>query len=416
MKVLTQEYKERWTTVSKTLFRVVCTYFVLYILLMFLSPLFETPYRWIGKTIFKINYEYEVSGNGSGDHTFAYLTLFVTVILTFLTVSIWSILDRNRKSYNKLLYWFLVFLRMILVAAMLFYGFVKIFKLQFPSASLTHLLDPLGNFSPMGLAWTYMGFSKGFNVFVGFLEVLGGLLLIPRRTQTLGSFIVIGVMTQVAIMNFCYDIPVKLFSVHLVLMALVIFATDHRFIRVFIKNKAVEAYQYYHPIKSTKYHKIIFRTKSIVLLILVSFISFNFYTTESHRGNNRKKPLLYGIWEASHFIKNGDTLLPLITDDYRWRYLIVDLKEEATVKTMDDLNHPYKFVTDSTSQKIMIYKKDSESEEYNFDYKNPNSEFLQLDGIIESDTLHILFSRKDHTKFNLNARGFNWINERPYNK
>ena len=416
MKILTQEYKEHWSTLSKVLFRLLFTYFVLYILLALVSPLFETPYRWIGKAIFGINYEYEVSGNGSGDHTFAYITLFVNAVSTFIIFIFWNILDRKRKSYNKLLYWFLVFLRIVIVASMLLYGFVKIFKLQFPSASLTHLLDPLGDFSPMGLAWTYMGFSKGFNVFVGFLEVLGGLLLIPRRTQTLGSFIVIGVMTQVAVMNFCYDIPVKLFSIHLVLMALVIFITDNRFLNVFIKNKAVEKYNYYHPVKNAKYHKVVFWIKSIGLFIIVSFISFNFYTTESHRGNNRKKPLLYGIWEASYFIKNGDTLQPLITDNFRWRYLIVDLKDEATVKTMDDLKHQYKFITDSTSQKVMIHKKDSDSEDYNFNYKHPNYEFLQLDGIIESDTLHIIFSKKDHEKFNLNSRGFNWINERPYNR
>jgi hypothetical protein len=416
MKILTQEYKEQWNTSSKVLFRLLFTYFVLYILLAFLSPLFETPYRWIGKMVFGINYEYEVSGNGSGDHTFAYITLFVNAVSTFVIFIFWTLIDAKRKSYNKLLYWFLVFLRVVIVAAMLLYGFVKIFKLQFPSASLTHLLDPLGDLSPMGLAWTYMGFSKGFNVFVGFLEVLGGLLLIPRRTQTLGSFIVIGVMTQVAVMNFCFDIPVKLFSVHLVLMALVIFITDNRFLNVFIRNKAVEKYNYYHPVKNTKYHKVIFWIKSIGLFILVSFISFNFYTTESHRGNNRKKPALYGIWEASSFIKNGDTLQPLITDYYRWRYLIVDFKEEAIVKTMDDLKYHYKFIPDSTSKKIMIHKKTSVSEEYNFDYKNPNSEFLQLNGIIESDTLSIIFTRIDHEKFNLNARGFNWINERPYNK
>jgi hypothetical protein len=416
MKLLSQEYRENWNTASKILFRAVLVYFVLYMLLMLLSPLFEVPYRWIGKTIFKINYEYEVSGNGSGDHTFAYLTLFVTVVLSAVLIVIWSILDRKRKSYNKLFYWFLVFLRVVLIAAMLLYGFVKVFKLQFPSASLTHLLDPLGDFSPMGLAWTYMGFSKGFNVFVGSLEVLGGLLLIPRRTQTLGSFIIIGVMTQVAVMNFCYDIPVKLFSIHLVLMALIIFATDHRFLKVFIKNKAVAPYQFYHPIKDAQYHKIIFWVKSIALVLLVSFMSFNFYTTERNRGIDRKKPQLYGIWEATYFIKNGDTLPPLTTDNYRWRYLIVDLKDKATVKTMDDLKHPYTFITDSSSHKIRMHKKDIESEDYNFNYTNPNSSFLELDGIIESDTLHIIFAKKDHNEFNLNARGFNWINERPYNK
>ncbi|WP_034059558.1 DoxX family protein [Lacinutrix jangbogonensis] len=416
MRLLTQDYRADWHTLSKVLFRLVFTYFVLYILFTFLGGVLETPFRWIGNVVFGIDYDYEVSGNGSGDHTFAYLSLFVSALSTVAVVSIWSLLDSKRKSYNKLQYWFLVFLRVVLIAAMLLYGFVKVFKLQFPSASLTHLLDPLGDFSPMGLAWTYMGYSKGFNVFVGALEVLGGLLLIPRRTQTLGSFIIIGVMTQVAVMNFCFDIPVKLFSMHLVLMALAIFITDHRFLNVFVKNKAVESYHYYHPIKDPQYHKIILWIKSIVLFLLISFISFNFYTTASHRGENKKKPLLYGIWEASTFIKNGDTLQPLVTDDYRWRYLIVDFKEVATIKTMNDKKQRYTFIPDSSSQKIRLHQKNSESEVYNFNYKNPNSEVLELEGILALDTLQIIFSRKDHEKFNLNARGFHWINERPYNK
>ena len=414
MNALTQEYREHWTSYSKSIFRLVFLYFSLYMLLMLLSPLFEAFYRSIGNVIFNINYDYEVNGNGSGDHTFAYLTLFVTAVFTVILFILWSIVDRKRPSYNKLFYWFLVFLRVILVATMLLYGFVKIFKIQFQSASLIHLLDPLSDFTPMGLAWTYMGFSKGFNVFVGLLEVLGGLLLIPRRTQTLGAFIIIGVMTQVAVMNFCYDIPVKLFSIHLVLMALVIFVTDQRFLRVFIKNKSVEAYEYYHPIKGRKYHRVIFWIKSIGLIILVSFISFNFYTTERNRGENRKKPALYGIWEARSFIKNGDTLPPLTTDTYRWRYLIVDIKEEAIVKTMDDIKYPKTFIADTTSQKIRIHEMDSESEEYNFTYLNLGPEALKLDGIIESDTLHIIFSKIDHKKFKLNARGFHWINEQPY--
>ena len=92
MKIFTQEYKEQWNTLSKVLFRLLFTYFVLYILLALISPLFETPYRWIGKTIFGINYEYEVSGNGSGDHTFAYITLFVNVVLTFVIFVFWNLL------------------------------------------------------------------------------------------------------------------------------------------------------------------------------------------------------------------------------------------------------------------------------------------------------------------------------------
>ena len=119
MKLLTQEYREHWNTLSKVLFRLLFTYFVLYILLALLSPLFEMSYRWIGKVIFGIHYEYEVNGNGSGDHTFAYITLFVNAISTFVIVVFWNLLDRKRKSYDTLLYWFLVFLRVVLVVCFL---------------------------------------------------------------------------------------------------------------------------------------------------------------------------------------------------------------------------------------------------------------------------------------------------------
>ena len=136
----------------------------------------------------------------------------------------------------------------------------------------------------------------------------------------------------------------------------------------------------------------------------------------SHRGENRKKPLLYGIWEASSFIQNGDTLQAIVTDDFRWRYLIVDQKDKATVKTMNDIKHQYKFIADSTTQKVMIHQKGSESENYNFNYEHPNPNYLLLDGIIGSDTLDIIFTRKEHEKFNLKSRGFNWISEQPYNQ
>lgn len=415
--LLSQEYKEQWSLLSKLTFRLAFTYFVLYIFFMFTGALFETPFRWVGNSILGIEYNYDVSGYGSGDNTFAYITLFITFIFTLFIVPVWSILERHKKSYNILFYWFLAFLRLILVVTMFLYGSVKIFQIQFPQPNLMKLLEPLGNFSPMGLAWTYMGYSEGFNMFTGFMEITGALLLIPRRTQTLGAFIIMGVMTHVAVMNFMFDIPVKLLSTHLIFMALVIFMTDiKRFTNVFFTNKDTGALNYYHPINDETYHKVIFWLKSVFLFIIVIAVSFIGYQGERNQGHKRDKPFLYGIWEASYFIKNKDTLPPLITDQYRWRYLVLDFEERASVKVMNDTKLSFNFIVDSITKEIKIYKRDSVIGDFNFRYKYPNENFLQLDGIINNDTLQIILSRKDLNDFNLKSRKFHWINESPYNR
>lgn len=415
--LLTQEYREHWSFWSKLVFRLVFTYFMLYIFLMFFGSFFETPFRWIGKTVLNITYDYDVSGHGSGDNTYAYVTLFINVFLTLLIVTIWSYLDRKRNSYNILLYWFLVILRVAIVLTMFLYGAVKIFQIQFPPPNLVRLLEPLGNFSPMGLAWTYMGYSEGFNMFTGFMEVLGALLLIPRRTQTLGAFLVMGVMTHVAVMNFMFDIPVKLLSTHLIAMAGVIFMTDSkRFINLFFKNKSTAALEYYHPVEDIMFHKVIFWLKTIILSIIIIGVCFLGFQAERKQGHKREKPFLYGIWETSHFIKNKDTLQPLITDENRWRYFIIEYKDRVTVKTMTDKKRYYDIAIDSLEKRMKIYRGLSEFDDFNFTYEHPNANNLKLKGIHQGDTLEVILYRKDLGNFNLKSRGFHWINESPYNR
>ena len=204
--LLSQTYIEDWTPRNKLFFRFIFSYFILYILLMFTSGLFETPFKWIGQHILGFNYDYDVNGFGSGDNTYAYVTLFVNFCVAIIVTTLWSIFSRKRQAYNTTFYWLLVVLRFFLIASMLLYGFVKVFQIQFQQPSFIELLQPLGEFSPMGLAWNYMGYSKGFGMFAGLMEITGGLLLIYRRTSTLGAFIVIGVMTQVAMMNMMFDI------------------------------------------------------------------------------------------------------------------------------------------------------------------------------------------------------------------
>lgn len=414
---LSQEYKTEWTSSSKIFFRFIFAYFLLYILLMFTSGLFETPFRWIGKSILGFTYEFDVSGYGSGDNTYAFITLFANVVIAIIITVLWCLFLRHRKEYNKAFYWFLVVLRVFLIAAMLLYGFVKVFQIQFQHPSFIKLLQPLGDLSPMGLAWTYMGFSKGFGMFAGIMEITGGLLLIYKRTSTLGAFMIIGVMTQVAMMNLMFDIPVKLFSIHLILMAGIIFMTDiKRFTSVFIKNRSTEIYNYYHPNTSKSYHKIIGNLKKVFIPILLVAGSILGYLGQINISDINHRPHLYGIWETDSFIKNNDTIQPLITDTERWRYLIIERKGAAVVKTMTDRLVGYSFITDTTGNRITMYKRDGIKDSLNlqFNYLKPNR--LELTGIIDNDSITAVFSKKELDSIPLISRKFHWINERPYNQ
>jgi len=412
---LTQEFRVHWSFRTRLLFQFLCLYFTFYILSQFFGGLLTPLIKWVGTDILNVSGPLDRFPTGSGDTTIAYVTLFINAVFAVLGSFIWAILDRNRKAYNDFFYWFLVIVRIFLIYFMIVYGFAKIFKSQFPGPSLWRLMQPIGDMSPMGLAWTYMGHSTGFNFFAGFMEVLGGLLLIPRRTQTLGAIVIIAVMTQVAMINFFYDVPVKLFSIHLVLMGIFIFTTDiRRFVNVFILNQKIQRYQYHHPIKDKTYTQVIMWLKVALTVILIGVFATSGYSRVRNWGDKREKPPLYGIWEVQTYIKNSDTIPPLITDHARWRYMLIDYKERVSIKTMTDSTLRRSFLIDSTNAKIYLGAK--EGVDYELTYNQPNNQELRLNGIIDYDTIQIHLKAKDLSKIRLTNRGFHWINEQAYNR
>jgi hypothetical protein len=79
---------------------------------------------------------------------------------------------------------------------MIGYGAAKVISSQFPPPTLDRLMQPYGDSSPMGLLWTFMGASEPYTMFVGFAEMISGILLFPRKTSTLGALMSVGVFKQ----------------------------------------------------------------------------------------------------------------------------------------------------------------------------------------------------------------------------
>ena len=406
----TQKQAKTWTNLSKFIFRFLFSYFALFILLLFIGKFIETPLRWFSSNILNWSNDFSIESTGSGDRTFDYLRFIVNLLTSLIILLVWSMLETKKTNYCKFLYWFETILRVFLSMTMFFYGLAKVFKGQFADLNLELLVQSVGEMSPMGLAWTFMGHSMAYNIFLGGLEILGGCFLLYRRTTLLGSMLVFGIMVHIAFMNLTYDIPVKLFSIHLVVMStILLFMRKKRIIGIFFSNTAIkkEHYvSYVHNDLLLKCGKFIKKTIIIVLLLaIVLQCLIKFKATEQLRSNST----LRGIWETELFIKNQDTIPPLLTDRNRWRFLIIDLKKEAIVKKMTDSIERYEFKEDANKREIS-FSNSSHRIHQKFNYDLQATEKLTLYG----EDIKIILNKVPITKFRLLNRKFHWINESIY--
>ena len=161
-----------------------------------------------------------------GDSALRWIAVVVMLVLAAAVTAIWSYLDRHRNSHEGLLGWFRLVMRFELGLALLQYGFIKVFPLQFPTPPLALLNEPVGNASQTLLFWSVYGLHPQFVMALGWVEVITGLLLLFHRTAFCGALIAVGVTANIALLDLTFDVPVKLFSLSLVVISIVLLVPD----------------------------------------------------------------------------------------------------------------------------------------------------------------------------------------------
>lgn len=381
-----------------------------------ISGFVESFWQWL-TTFFSDNFfrhegQLSFNGRGSGDTTYDYYLLFTRLIVTFFLALFWLVLDRAKENESPLFDSLIVLLRYYLAFMMFTYGFSKVFYLQFPELNLMSLTRTYGDSSPMGLLWKFMGYSESYSIFTGLMEVLGGFLLLFRNTRILGGIITFGIMVNVFVLNMTFDVPVKLFSFHLCIIALIIVLPDlHNIIRFFILNKPTRPMPIRSYFSRKKYRLMGYGIKTILL----SYVLFNNIEgkLESQKKYGKKVPKhsLYGIYDVKNFIVNGDTLPPLTTDTLRWQQLIIDKRSSLLIK-MDGSRVGMQHEMDTVQGLISLTPYLDNELGYELEFLKKDS-LLFLKRVNEDDTLRIKALKVDREDFFLMHRGFNWINEYP---
>ena len=401
-----------------------------------------------GRELFGVEIEYRPLG--SGDTTWNYVQVFDFAVISAVFTLLWSlaawcwwrIRKRSRLGYPHLHAWLRVYVRFYLAQMMIVYGAVKVIKLQFAYPSPDTLLHTYGESSPMHLLWTFMGASDAYTWFTGAGELTAGILLCTRRTTLLGAMVTFGVMLHVAALNFCYDVPVKLFSTHLLLMSLFLMAPDLPWLtRALLLGQSTTTRGYTPLVRLRWLDWILFVVRTLVVLTFLGVTLYDSYDKSKLYGRQVPEPPLYGLWEVEEFTLNGKVRPPLTTDAGRWQRVI--FRKPLTFQKSEP-GKPRIGITNMLGKPILAAEIEVDPELMTISlskpggtqqsveppvvrllrYSEPEPGVIVLegelvflaDGSLGPKQIKVRMRHYGKDKFLLSSRGFHWINEVPYNR
>ena len=379
---------------------------------------FDSIVSWIGLHVLNIKYAFVFESKDLGDTTFNFVFLFCILIISVLGGFVWAIFYKSKNNQKTLYYFLTVVLRYYLVFILLNYGLVKLFYLQFPEPSLHRLVQTYGNSSPMGLAWTFLGFSKGYNIFMGLSELMC-LFLLFRRTQTFGLIITLAVTLNVFLINIFYDIPLKIITAHLVICTLFLLFHDlKKLYAFFFKNDKTSLSLIDSPrfLKFGKVKSMIYTFKVMFVISILILAFFKLKNRQEVLHGTFKKSQFYGIYDVMSYKVNGKFISLESKLENRWKYLIMQYKGQCEFIDSKDESSFFNVSLDSINSSIQFFRIDNSSNFTEFKYKKLDKKNLVFNGLIQGDSVEIIFRVLKEPDFLLLNRGFNLINEKPFNR
>lgn len=180
---------------------------------------------------------------------------------------------------------------------MLLYGFAKLNGSQFTVLD-SELDKPLGEVSGFWLTWHYFGYSPVYGNIIALAQVLGGVLLMFRKTTLLGACLLLPVVTNIVLVDIFYGIELEALGAALVVgAALLVILRAHggELIELFWKrqNSLFPSGAQARGRRPGKY--------AVRALLVVAPFVFTYWLANY---NNRVPTPLDGVWEVAEVSAN----------------------------------------------------------------------------------------------------------------
>lgn len=409
---MNQNTSAKWPKAHLIAFRFFFTYVVLYFLFMedfILSKLswlafLRRPFTFISKSFLDF-----ISSNIKWINYFAYVNILVYLTIAVILTIVWTALDK-RKNYATLLKYLHASARYYIVFVLLSYGLWKITWLQMAPPWPSWLVEPLGELRPSILFWNFIGASKSYQFFAGLMELIPAVLLLFRRTSTLGALIATGTLLNVLMLNIGYEVTVIPLIIHLLLISLLIVSPDlKKLYDIFVAHKTEQLPVMPVAFGQKGYKWIGYSVKLSFIAYVIIFDIREINEVRGQRFGNLAFYSLHGIYNVTEYYHNRQSLAPLITDSIRWNKLVIDGGGGAKVLYMNNSSeYYYNIEVDTTAQLLEFYNDSTNKNKLHYTLTKPNQYIF--DGVYKNDSIHFSADKVDLTNLPLfkNSNKVKW--------
>lgn len=337
-----------WTSSQKLVFRIAGLYF----LLLCIPSYFNFYNHLFNLQLSKITYHDfqnivafwppQLVLIESEEGVFGFLN-YVNLILLFVVAValglLWTLFDKKPRNYSKLYYWVSVVVRYRLAFGMVGWGLKKAFPMQMVYPTVGMLNTPFIDMAEKKLYWSHVGVSFWYTVFLGFAEILPGLLLLNRKTASLGGALAAVVCFNIVLANHAYDAGVAVPAAYFTLLGVFVAWNDlPKIWKLLVQERDVALDRYYPKYDFNWQRRLRSGLKWGAIFLFVP-VAAAFWAYGFFYGNNYNIPStpgiagLKGYYQVSQFLKNGEELAYDPSDSIRWHDAIFESWSTLSYKT-----------------------------------------------------------------------------------
>jgi hypothetical protein len=402
-----QNISVKWTKNELFVFRLFTVYFISH--LIFFSQYFGGDlYQYSGKLLSNISVAFIHLLNHlflhkklSGDLDYTADTIWgYTMVLSFFLIAIiitllWTIIDK--RKYHPVLFIYLhAIARYYLAFALLAYGFSKLFGNQF-FIPQWGLITTLSDLPPQHVLWSFMATSKSYQIFGGLMEIVPAILLLFRRTSTIGAMLAIIVVLNVLMLNIGYDVSLKLILLHLIGSAFFILAPDIKRLFHFFALKQNASLTIVSPVLFNHKHRWLHYVLKACLILFIVFGDIKHNIDRINEKVNFPQSSILGMHKIKDFYLNHETSSRVSCDPMCWKKIAIYPNSQILIQFMNDSIAWYPSKSDTTLESLELFSRDDSSFKCKLHYTKVKPNEWLFKGVLKNDSI-----RFNSTKIDLN--------------